>query len=96
MRGQKKEAMDPIMMDEEQTKEIMERVGVTCSGRPYQYKINRKKRAVAEREGLDSDEEEVEDLHVTRGRLRKYCVPHMRGKPEVRGLSAEEGSPFQI
>jgi hypothetical protein len=31
MRGQKKEAMDPIMMDEEQTKEIMERAGVTCS-----------------------------------------------------------------
>jgi hypothetical protein len=33
--SQKKEAMDPIMMDEEQTKEIMERERVTCSGRPY-------------------------------------------------------------
>jgi hypothetical protein len=61
-RGQKKEEMDPIMMDEEQTKEIMDRAGVTHSGRPYQYKINSKKREVAEREGLDSDEEEVEDL----------------------------------
>jgi hypothetical protein len=47
-RGQKKEEMDPIMMDEDQIKEIMDRVGMMCSGRPYQYKINRKKRAVAE------------------------------------------------
>jgi predicted metal-dependent phosphoesterase TrpH len=64
-RGQKKEAMDPIMMDEEHTKEIMDRAGVTHNARPYQYKINRKKREVAEREGLDKDEEEVEDLHAT-------------------------------
>jgi hypothetical protein len=35
----------------------MDRAGVTHSGRPYQYKINSKKREVAEREGLDSDEE---------------------------------------
>jgi hypothetical protein len=47
--------MDPIMMNEEQTKEIMDREGVTCSGRPYQYKISSKKRVVSEREGLDSD-----------------------------------------
>jgi hypothetical protein len=58
--------MEPIMMDEEQTKEIMEREGVTCSGRPYQYKINKKKRELVEREGLDSDVEEVEDLHAMR------------------------------
>jgi hypothetical protein len=31
-RGQKKEAMDPIMMDEEQTKEILSKAGVMCSG----------------------------------------------------------------
>jgi hypothetical protein len=30
--GQKKEAMDPIMMDEEQTREIIRKAGVTCSG----------------------------------------------------------------
>jgi hypothetical protein len=52
-RGQKMEAMDPIMMDEKQNKEIMDRVGVTCSGQPYQYRINSKKRAVSEQEGLD-------------------------------------------
>jgi hypothetical protein len=47
--GQKKaKEMDPIMMDEEQNKKIMEREGVKCNGRPYQYKIHRKKRAVVE------------------------------------------------
>jgi hypothetical protein len=51
----------PIMMDQEDIQEIMQKEG-TCSGRPYQYKLNRKKRAVAKREGLESDEEEVEDL----------------------------------
>jgi hypothetical protein len=45
-RGQKKEGMDPIMMDEEHTKEIMERVGVTCNEIPYQYNINGRKREV--------------------------------------------------
>jgi hypothetical protein len=63
-RGQKKEAMDPIMMDEKHTKEIMDRAGVTCSGRPYQYKINSEKREVVEQQGLDSDEEEVEDIRA--------------------------------
>jgi hypothetical protein len=47
-RGQKKETMDPIMMDEEYTKDILSRVGVMHNGRPYQYKINSKKREVAE------------------------------------------------
>jgi len=34
--------MDPIMMDEEQNKDIMERARVTRRGRPYQYKISSK------------------------------------------------------
>jgi hypothetical protein len=38
--------------------------GKTCSGVPYQYKVNTKKRVVAMREGLASDEEEVEDLQA--------------------------------
>jgi hypothetical protein len=78
--------MDPIIMDEEQTKEILSRVGVMHNEIPYQYNINRKNRAVDEREGLDRNEEEVEDLCATDG-LRKYYVPHMRGKPKVRGLT---------
>jgi hypothetical protein len=57
--------MDPIMMDEEKTREIIRKAGVTCSERPYQYKINSKKREVIEREGLHNDEEEVEDLCTT-------------------------------
>jgi hypothetical protein len=32
------------------------------TGVPYQYKFKTKKRVVATREGLESDEEEVEDL----------------------------------
>jgi hypothetical protein len=32
------------------------------SGVPYQYKMNNKKRAITDREGLESDEEEVEDI----------------------------------
>jgi hypothetical protein len=34
----------------------------TRSRVPYQYKVNTKKRVIAMREGLASDEEEVEDL----------------------------------
>ena len=54
--------MDPIMMDEEQTKEIISKVEVMRNKRPYQYKINSKKREVTKREGLNIDEKEVEDL----------------------------------
>jgi hypothetical protein len=60
----KKEAMDLIMMEEDHIKKIMEIDGKTRSGVPYQYKMNNKKTAIAKREGLESDEEEVEDLHV--------------------------------
>ena len=59
---QKKEAMEPIMMDDEQTKEIIRKVGMTCNGWPYQYRMNNKKREVAEREDLDNDKEEIEDI----------------------------------
>jgi hypothetical protein len=63
-KGKKEEALDPIMMEEDQIKKIMETAGRTHSGVPYQYKINNKKRAIATREGLESDEEEVEDLRA--------------------------------
>ena len=61
-RGNKKEAMDPIMMEEDQIKQIMETTGNTHSGETYQYKMNNKKIAIIDREGLESDEEWVEDL----------------------------------
>jgi len=56
------EAIEPIMMEEYQVKKIMETTGNTRSGVPCQYKMNNKKRSIADREGLASDEEEVEDL----------------------------------
>jgi hypothetical protein len=61
-KGNKEEALDPIMMEEDQIKQIMEITGRMRSGVPYQYNMNTKKRALASREGLASDEEEVEDL----------------------------------
>jgi hypothetical protein len=70
------------MMDEDQTKKIMEKYGTMHNGRPYQYKMNNKKRAIADREGLESDEEEVEDLGLW-SILRKSCAQHMKGKQEV-------------
>jgi hypothetical protein len=42
----------------------MVKIGKTRSGVPYQYKVNSKKRVVAVREGLESDEEEVYDLRA--------------------------------
>jgi hypothetical protein len=54
--------LDPILMDDDQLKWILASSGMTRSRAPYQYKVNTKKRVVAEREGLASDEEEVEDL----------------------------------
>jgi hypothetical protein len=51
-------------MDDDQLKWILASSGTTHSGAPYQYKINTKKRDIAEREGLASDKEEVEDLHA--------------------------------
>jgi len=62
-KGKKEEELlDPILMDDYQLKWILASSGTTCRGVPYQYKVNTKKRAVAEREGLASDEEEVEDI----------------------------------
>jgi hypothetical protein len=61
-KGKKEEPLDPIMMDDDQIKKIMVKPGKTRSRVPYQYKENTKKRFVATREGLTSDEEEVEDL----------------------------------
>jgi hypothetical protein len=63
-RGKKEEALDPIMMEEDQIKNIMEIVGRTHSGVPYQYKMNNKNRAIVVREGLTSDEAEVENIWI--------------------------------
>jgi hypothetical protein len=57
--------------------------------------MNSKKRAVAEREGLDNDEEEVEDLHAT-GQIEDILCTTYERKTRGHGSDAEEGSPFQI
>jgi hypothetical protein len=61
-KGKKEEPLDPIMMDDDQIKWILATAGKMRSRVPYQYKVNTKKRVVSAREGLASDEEEVEDL----------------------------------
>jgi hypothetical protein len=63
-KGKKEEPLDQIMMDDNQIQWILETTGKTHSRVPYQYKVNTKKRVVAAREGLASDEEEVEDLQA--------------------------------
>jgi hypothetical protein len=48
-KGKKKEAMDPIMMEEYQIKKIMETTRKMHSGVPYQYKMNNNKRGLGKR-----------------------------------------------
>jgi hypothetical protein len=62
--NKEEELLDPIFMDDDQLKWNLASSRTTHSGVPYQYKVNTKKRAVAAREGLVSDEEEVEDLRA--------------------------------
>jgi hypothetical protein len=62
--NKEEEPLDSILMNDNQLKWIFASSGTTRSGAPYQYKVNTKKRVVAEREGLDNDEEEVEDLQA--------------------------------
>jgi hypothetical protein len=60
--SKKEEPLDPIMMDGYQIQWILETTGKTHSEETYQCKVNTKKRSIAMKEGLASDEEEVEDL----------------------------------
>jgi hypothetical protein len=61
-KGKKEEALDPIIIDDDQIKWITVTARKTRSGVPYQCKVNTKKIFKSTREGLASDEEEVEDL----------------------------------
>jgi hypothetical protein len=83
------------MMDEEKIKEIMEKVGTTHNGRPYQYNINRKKRGIIEREGLESDEEEVYD-HFDMENIEKISHAIYERKTRGQGYDTEKGNPVQI
>jgi hypothetical protein len=87
--------MDPIMMDDEQTRDIIRNGGVKRIGRPCQYKMNNKKREATERESLDSDEKEVEDIHATMYIEDILCPTYERKTIGLRS-DAKQGSPFQI
>jgi len=93
--GNKEEALDPIMMEEYHIKKIMETTGRMRSGVPYQYKMNNKKRAIAVREGLTSDEEEVEDLRAVEHIEEILCVTYER---KTRGprVGTEGRNPIHI
>jgi hypothetical protein len=91
----KEEPLDLIMMDDDQIKRIVVTTGNMSSRLPYQYKVNTKKRVVAMREGLVSDEEEVEDLWVVEQIeeiLRTTYERKMRGPREIR----EGSNPIHI
>jgi hypothetical protein len=62
---------------------------------PYQYKVNTKKRDVAVREGLESNEEEVEDLRVLE-QIEK--ILHETYERKIRGprSGGEGGHPIHI
>jgi hypothetical protein len=73
-------------MEEDQIKKIMEKIGKMHSRVPYQYKMNNKKRTISEREGLTSDEEEVEDIRAVEKIeeiLRATYTRKIRGPREV-------------
>jgi hypothetical protein len=94
-KGKEEEPLEPIMMDNDQIKWIMVTTGKTRIGVPYQYKVNTKKRAVAVREGLASDEEEVEDL---RAMEKIEEILHATYERKTRGLrmGREGNNPIHI
>ena len=65
------------------------------SGVPYQYKVNTNKRVVATREGLVSDEEEVEDIRAVEKIEEILCATYER---KTRGprTGGEDSHPFHI
>jgi hypothetical protein len=80
-KGKKEEEfLDPILMDDDQIKWILASPGMTHRGVPYQYKVNTNKRVVAMREGLASDEEEVEDLQDVEQIEEFVCETYERKK----------------
>ena len=78
-KGKKEEEfLDSILMDDDQLKWILVSSWTMHSGVPYQYKVNTKKRAIAMREGLESDKEEVEDLWVVEKIEEILCATYER------------------
>jgi len=89
------EPLDPILMDEDQLKWILASSRMMRSGVPYQYKVNIYKRVVAAREGLVSDEEEVEDLQAVENIEEILCETYERKKRGPR-TGGEGNHPIHI
>jgi hypothetical protein len=89
------EPLDPILMDDDQIKWILVSSGMMRSRAPYQYKVNTKKRVVAEREGLANDKEEVEDLQAVENIEE---ILHVAYERKIRGPreGGEDNHPFNI
>jgi hypothetical protein len=94
-KGKKEEDLDPIMMDEDHIQWIMVTTRNMRSGVPYQYKVKTKKRAIAPRECLTSDEEEVEDLQAVEKIEEIICATYERKKRGPRG-GREGNNPIHI
>jgi hypothetical protein len=62
---------------------------------PYQYKVNTKKRSIAAREGLTSDEEEVEDLQAVEKIEEILCTTY-EWKTRGPRMGGEDSHPFHI
>jgi hypothetical protein len=88
--NKEEEPLDPIMMDDDQINWILASMGNTHSGSSYQYKVNTRKTTIVVREGLVSDEEEVEDL-MAMEQIKE--VLHATYERKTRG---EENHPIHI
>jgi hypothetical protein len=82
-------------MDDDQLKWILVLPGMTHSGVPYQYNVNTKKRDVATREGLESDEEEVEDLRDVE-QIEEILRATYERKTRGPRIGGEDSHPFCI
>jgi hypothetical protein len=94
-KGKKEEFLDPILMDDDQLKWILESPGMTRSRVPYQYKVNTKKRAIVVREGLASDEEEVEVLQAME-KIEEIMRAKYERKTRGQRTGGEDSHPFHI
>jgi hypothetical protein len=87
--------LELISRDDDQLKWILASSGMTRREAPYQYNINTKKRAIAEREGLVSDDEEVEDLRVVE-QIEEILFTTYERKTRGPITGGEDNHPFHI
>jgi hypothetical protein len=95
-KGKKEEdPLELIVMDDDHIKWILASTGKMCSGAPYQYKVNTKKRAIAMREVLARDEEEVEDFWAVE-QIEEILHATYERKTRGPGTGGEGNHPIHI